>query len=315
MPTILIVDDSPFDRRLAGGLLEKQLNCTVRYAADGAEAIRRLDQGMPDLVLTDLQMPQMNGLELVQAVKTGYPLVPIILMTAHGSEEIAAQALRAGAASYVPKRRLAEDLLPLVQRVLLASLEDRDHRQLMHHLEASEMTFVLGNDLTLIESLVDHLQHVLRCLPLDDEIERLRVVLALEEALLNAYYHGNLEVGAALGQADRQAYEELAQQRQGEPPFRDRRIRVTARISRSEAVFVVRDDGPGFDVSQFLASGLLDADRATGRGVVLMRTFMDEVTYNDQGNEVTLVKRRMPELLASDARDDESGAGNAAEPA
>src|SRR5262245_17181521 len=108
--TILVVDDSPLDQRLAGGLLEKHFNCTVRYAADGKEAVGQMAQELPDLVLTDLQMPQMDGLELVQVVKTEFPVVPVILITAHGSEEIAAQALRRGAASYVPKRRLAQDL-------------------------------------------------------------------------------------------------------------------------------------------------------------------------------------------------------------
>src|SRR5262249_31382151 len=136
VPTVLVVDDSPVDRRIAGGLLEAQSGCTVRYAADGKQALQEMAQQLPDLVLADLQMPEMNGLELVGAVKSDYPLVPVILMTALGSEDIAAQALRQGAASYVPKRKLAEDLVPTVQRILLGSLEDRTHSQLMHYLES-----------------------------------------------------------------------------------------------------------------------------------------------------------------------------------
>jgi CheY-like chemotaxis protein len=298
VPSVLVVDDSAIDRRLAGGLLEKQLDCTVSYAADGKDALHQLAQQLPDLVLSDLQMPEMNGLELVAAVKNDYPFVPIILMTAQGSEEIAAQALRQGAASYVPKRKLAEDLVPTVQHILRGALEDRNHSQLMHYLETSEALFVLANDLALIKSLVNHLQQMLRCLPLADETERLRVGIALEEALTNAYYHGNLEVGAALGRADRQAYDQFAERRRWEAPYRDRRIRVTARISRAEAIFVVRDQGPGFNVARLSAAdGLPDAERAAGRGLILMRTIMDQVTYNDAGNEVTLIKRRAPEPL------------------
>jgi CheY-like chemotaxis protein/anti-sigma regulatory factor (Ser/Thr protein kinase) len=296
VPTLLIVDDSAIDRRLAGGLLETQLECTVVYAADGKEALKQLAVQLPDLVLTDLQMPEMNGLELVDAAKAEYPQLPIILMTAQGSEEIAAQALRQGAASYVPKRRLAQDLLPTVQRILAGSLEDRAHTQLMHYLETSESVFVLANDLGLIKALVAHLQQKLRCLPLADETERLRVGIALEEALTNAYYHGNLEVGAVDGKADRQAHEQLAAERRFQTPYRERRIRVTAKVCRDEAVFVVRDEGPGFDVSRLpVAGGLLEVERGAGRGVVLMRTVMDEVRYNDAGNEVTLIKRRTPE--------------------
>src|SRR5262249_49062295 len=181
-------------------------------------------QQLPDLVLADLQMAEVNGLELVEAVKKDYPLVPVLLMTAHGSEDVAAQALRRGAASYVPKKNLAADLLTTVRRILTGSWEDRTHSQLMPYLETSESVFVLANDWALIKALVNHLQQMLRCLPLADETERLRVGIALEEALANAYYHGNLEVGATLGKTDRDAREQLARQRLLEAPYRDRRI-------------------------------------------------------------------------------------------
>jgi CheY-like chemotaxis protein len=303
VPNILIVDDSPVDRLLPGGLLNKHLNCRIHYAASGKEALQQMAGHLPDLVLTDLHMPEMSGLELVQAVKKDYPLVPVILMTALGSEEVAAQALRAGAASYVPKYRLAMDLLPTVERILRGSLEDRAQPHLMHYLESSTSVFEVANDLALIKALVKHLQPMLRCLPLADEAERLRVGVALEEALRNAYYHGNLEVGATLGKVDRQAYDELARQRLWEAPYRDRRIHVTARISRSEAVFVIRDQGPGFDVSK-LGSGVLpDAHSAAGRGVVLMRSMMDEVKFNEAGNEVTLIKRRAKQETPDDLED------------
>jgi CheY-like chemotaxis protein len=298
VPTVLVVDDSVVDRRLAGGLLEKQFACAVLYAADGKEALEQLALQRADLVLTDLQMPEMNGLELVAAVKSAYPFVPVILMTAQGSEEIAARALRQGAASYVPKKKLAEDLTPTVQRILLGSHEDRTHTELMHHLESSDVVFALDNDPALITALVNHLQQMLRCLPLADETERLRVGVALEEALLNACYHGNLEVGSALGKAERRAYEQLAGDRRWEDPYRERRIHVRARISRAEAVFVIGDEGPGFDVSRLPTDvNLSEGERGAGRGVILMRSIMDEVSYNAAGNEVTLIKRRVPETL------------------
>jgi CheY-like chemotaxis protein len=294
VPTVLVVDDSPVDRRLAGALLEKHCACSLAFAEDGQEALRLMARQRPDLVVTDLQMPEMDGLELTTTIKNEYPLVPVVLMTAQGSEEIAAQALRRGAASYVPKRNLAEALVPTVQRILLGSQEDRAHSQLMHHLERGESVFVLDNDPGLIGALVSHVQQQLRCLPLGDETDRLRVGVALEEALCNACYHGNLEVGAA-GAADRRAREELAERRRWEAPYRDRRIHVIARVTRTEAVFVVRDEGPGFDVAGLPAADALTADGKAGRGVTLMRALMDEVAYNAAGNEVTLVKRRAPE--------------------
>ncbi len=304
MLNVLVVDDSPIDRRLAGALLEKHFDCTVQYAGDGKEALRQLSGQLPDLVLTDLQMPDMNGLELVAAVKNDFPLVPVVLMTAQGSEDIAAQALRQGAASYVPKRQLADDLVPTVERILRGSREDRGHSRLMHYLEASELVFTLDNDPALIKSLVNHLQQMLRCLPLADETERLRVGVAVEEALTNACYHGNLEVRSATSPADRRTYEALGRQRRGEEPYRNRRIHVVARISRSEAVFVIRDEGSGFEVSRLPGS---DSLPDAGRGVMLMRTIMDEVRYNAAGNEVTLIKRRDPQTIQEEGDAGDSG--------
>jgi CheY-like chemotaxis protein len=287
----MVVDDSPVDRRLAGSLLEQQ-GCSVRYASDGKEALQQISGLMPDLVLADLQMPEMNGLELVAAVKQDFPFIPVILMTAQGSEDIAAQALRVGAASYVPKRRLAKDLLPTVRRVLLGAHEDQGHSRLMHYLEDCDVTFVLPSDLNLLKILVNHVQEMLRCLPLGDETERMRVGLALEEALSNALYHGNLEIPHSKDDSAPDAYEQLVNQRLGESPYHDRAIRVSVRLSREQAVFVVRDEGPGFDVSKSpLVAAIPDSELGAGRGIVLMRATMDEVTYNSVGNEVTLIKR------------------------
>jgi CheY-like chemotaxis protein/anti-sigma regulatory factor (Ser/Thr protein kinase) len=287
---VLVVDDALADRALVSGLIGKHLESTILEAQDGRQALALIEAQHPDIVLTDLQMPEMNGLELVTAVKAKFPDIPVLLMTAQGSEEIAALALQQGAASYVPKRRLADDLVPTVERVLATARDERQRSLLMHQVTESDTTFVLDNDPEVLQLLVRHLLNVLRCLPLGDETERLRVGIALEEALGNAYYHGNLQLAADGHFPDRKRHEELARQRRLEAPFCDRRLHVRARITRSEAVFVIRDEGPGFDTAPFLpSSGLAHPDH--GRGIMLMRSIMDEVTYNPAGNEVTLVKR------------------------
>ena len=72
----------------------------VETVANGVEALRAIERQAPDLLLTDLEMPEMNGLKLVEAVHRRFPWVPVVLMTAFGSDEVAARALEAGAASY-----------------------------------------------------------------------------------------------------------------------------------------------------------------------------------------------------------------------
>src|SRR5262245_44959161 len=120
----LVVDDSPVDRALVQNVLEKQLRAVVHVAPNGAAALASIEVATPDVVLTDLQMPEVDGLALVEAIRRDYPFIPTILMTAHGSEETALAALRAGAASYVNKRNLASRLIETVQDVL-ALLQDR----------------------------------------------------------------------------------------------------------------------------------------------------------------------------------------------
>ena len=288
---MLIVDDSPMDRALASGLIKRRMQCEILEASNGREGLERIEHDHPDFVLSDLQMPEMNGLELVSIIKDRFPNIPVILMTAQGSEEIASQALHHGAASYVPKRRLADDLVATIERVLATAREERRQSVLMHHLAQTDTQFILQNDPNVLPQLVSYLLDMLRCMPLGDETERLRVGIALEEALNNAFYHGNMEVSANDGPRDRKSYEKLAEQRSAESPYCDRTIDVRVWISPAEARFVIRDAGPGFPWKQHLDHQVAPTQQSYGRGIVLMRSSMDEVSYNEKGNEVTLVKR------------------------
>ena len=109
MLNVLVVDDGKVDQRLAGRLLKDQLGAAVQYAENGQQAMDLIRQHSPDIVITDMRMPVMDGLELVEAIREEHATLPVIVMTAVGSEELAAEALKKGATSYVPKRRLSRD--------------------------------------------------------------------------------------------------------------------------------------------------------------------------------------------------------------
>lgn len=293
MPTILVVDDSAVDRRLVGGLLQKEGDWLIQYAIHGADALEKLGRMECDLVLTDLVMPGIDGLELVAAVRRQYPAIPVVLMTSKGSEEIAVRALHGGAASYVPKHLLAANLAETIRRVLAVSRRHRGKAQLLGCMTEFRCSFVLGNDVSLIEALVVYLQESLLQMGLCDEAECTRIGVALEEALVNALYHGNLQVGSDLRGEDDHAYYALVAERCRQSPYRDRRIHVTATLTRDQSVFVIRDEGAGFDPTQLPDPTDASAiERASGRGVLLMRAFMDEVLYDAAGSTVTLIKRR-----------------------
>jgi CheY-like chemotaxis protein len=69
MPAVLVVDDSTTDRKLAAGLLERAPEFTVLQATSGHDALEQIELHLPDLVVTDMMMPEMHGLELVSKVK------------------------------------------------------------------------------------------------------------------------------------------------------------------------------------------------------------------------------------------------------
>jgi CheY-like chemotaxis protein len=292
MPRVLVVEDSPTQAVELRFLLE-DAGFEVDLAADGVDAIASLDTRVPDVVVTDMVMPRMDGLALVEAVKRDYPAVPIVLITAHGSEEAAARALRCGAASYVPKRYTARDLAHVLRPIIAMAAPDPDAERLSESLDETRFRFTLANDAALVAPLVRRLEKVVLEMGLCDRAELIRLAVALREAIINAIDHGNLELDSELRQDDERIYFQLAQERQNQSPYRERRVRVEAGVSHSEAIFRVCDEGRGFDPSKLPdPADPANLYRIGGRGLLLIRTLMDDVRFNTKGNEITLVKRR-----------------------
>ena len=291
--TVLVVDDSATARLFVGRLVQGRPDARVLFACDGREALKVLKKETCAVVVTDLHMPEMDGLELVEAIRDRYPLVPVILMTAQGSEETAVKALQSGASSYVPKHALERDLMETLDRVLATAKVDRRRQGLLECVSALECRFVLENDPALVPILVSHLQEYMVRMKLCDSNGRIRLGVALEEALLNGLYHGNLELSSALRQDGGNAYERAAAERRYKGPYAARRLHVHVKMDAAAAVFVIRDEGPGFDVATLPdPTDPENFSKPSGRGLLLIRTFMDEAAHNAAGNEITLIRRR-----------------------
>lgn len=127
------------------------------------------------------------------------------------------------------------------------------------------------------------------------EREQPRAGVALEEALVNAIVHGNLDVSSQLRDLDDGSFEKLIAVRREKSPYSNRRVEVIVGYSVSDVSFTIRDEGAGFDVSS-VPDPTDDkfTFRTHGRGLLLMRAFADKVIHNAVGNQVTLTKRRNP---------------------
>ena len=290
--TVLVVDDSPLDRHLAGAIIQKMGNWEPHFAANGIEALESIGKQKPDVVLTDMLMPEMDGLQLVQAIRSRHPLIPVILMTAHGSEDIAIQALQKGAASYVPKKSLQRDLADTLDQVYSASRSRLQEHRLLSHLESCETRFVLENDTSLIPALVGHIEEDITRLKLCEPGSLVLLGVALHESLTNAILHGNLELDSSMRERDEKLYYRLGVERRNQDPFADRRVHVTTRFTRDELSFRIFDQGKGFDPASLPdPTDPGNLGKVSGRGLLLIHTFMDRVQHNDKGNEITMVKK------------------------
>jgi CheY-like chemotaxis protein/anti-sigma regulatory factor (Ser/Thr protein kinase) len=292
MSRVLVVEDSPTQASEVRFLLE-DAGFDVDVAADGVAALSALHERLPEIIVTDLHMPRMDGLALVEAVRSQHPAVPVVLITANGSEEIAARALRSGAASYVPKRNLGGDLAHVVRQIVALAGPDPGHERIIESLDEARFRFTLANDGSLIAPLIRRLERIVIEMRLCDRTELIRVAVALREAIVNAIDHGNLELDSELRQEDERIYEQLGDERRQQPPYCERRVSIDVNVTRTEATFRVRDEGPGFDRSTLLdPTDPANLCRIGGRGLLLIRTMMDEVQFNATGNEIVLVKRR-----------------------
>ncbi|MEM9413624.1 MAG: response regulator [Planctomycetota bacterium] len=294
MPIVLVVDDSPVDQQLVGGLLKKDFDWIVEYADNGESAMEKIEDIFPDVVITDLQMPKMNGIDLCKRACVEFPHVPVILTTGYGSESLAVEALQAGAASYVPKSALADSLSDTVDQILEYSRKNRCQKRLHSKTTNSRHQFKLENDPRLIPSLLDFLRDQMLILKLGDAPLIRHVSVALEEAVNNAMYHGNLQLDTKHARQARHAYREgdtyeLVTNRLDEDPFKSRFVYVAIDLSRTKAQLIVKDQGDGFDVQSIPKESDTDhLSEMSSRGLTLIRNFMDEVVFNESGNELRM---------------------------
>ena len=120
---VLLVDDHPIVRDGIRALLSEseQMNI-VGDAADGEESVRKVDELSPDIVVMDIGLPKMNGLEATRVILEEHPSTRIIVLTIYDNKEYALQALRSGARGYLIKNAPSEELIDAIETVHMGGL-------------------------------------------------------------------------------------------------------------------------------------------------------------------------------------------------
>lgn len=114
--TILLIDDDETVLRTVGRFLDARGH-TVRTTASASEALPLMEPHPPDLVVSDIQMPEMDGVAALKAIRERFPDLPVILMTGYATVETAVAALRLGAMDYLKKPICLAELQTCIRRV------------------------------------------------------------------------------------------------------------------------------------------------------------------------------------------------------
>lgn len=293
LPTMMIVGEPQHLNIAREAWVELELGWEVVFAGSAFDTLDIPTVRTVDIVLLDMGLPHLDAAEVVAELHQRFPRLPIVLMSAPYAVNLALEAMRQGACNHFPR-----DLLESEPTAILDLLRDvvRQHQQQRHTLQRLEQMryeFTLSNDRSQVLGVVQRLKQAALEVGVCDHPEAVRLGVALEEAILNAMIHGNLEISSELRQENDSLFDAMIRERSQQNPYAQRCVRVVAEFTPHEAQITIADDGPGFDVQSVPDPTSSDhVSKIGGRGILLMRAFTNGVHYNDRGNTVTLTKKR-----------------------
>jgi len=273
MAKILVVDDDRGTRHILQTLLTNG-GYETAVAKDGVEALKALDRDQFDLLLLDVWMPRMNGLELLARLRTRPSKPRVVVMTSDDAPQTLLEAVRENAFRYVHKPVQPPDLLNTVRQVLAAP-EIPPIEVISARPEWIELVVPCTRE------AVDRIQPVMAQLEgkLAPDV-RDAIAYAFRELLLNAIEWG--------GQLDS-----------------TRRVRIACLHSPRMRMYRIADPGPGFKVEELPHAAIGQPEdqpiehmrireekgiRPGGFGIVSVRASVDELIYNEKRNEVVFIK-------------------------
>ena len=293
--TILTVDDEDLVRKVLGEYLSR-IGYRVLEAGDGPAALEIMRQEKPDLVLTDFAMAPMDGLELLERVKSEHPDVAVIFFTGASSEELIIKAFKAGASDFIKKPFTLDKVKAVVYDALQCKPVPGLERINLQALTFEHKRLEIRSRPELIPGAIA--QMLLSAPRILSEARVRDAAAALYEVINNAVEYGNLEISAEeKAQAlESGAYRALLDQKTTDPELGTRKVVLESVLDAAGLNFVIRGQGRGFDVESIRPGG--DRGLAPGqeRGLLLAALYADRLEFNEHGLEarLTMFKRLDP---------------------
>ena len=296
-PHVLLVDDDPAVLGMVADALS-HFGIQVHAFSEGGPALALLeDPASPpiDMVISDINMDGMDGFDVILRVKDIQSNMPVVLMTGQASLEYAVRAMRMGAANLFQKPLALKELVKSVFHLVEMHREFRLAQDGLKGLLKETRHFSFRCDELDIGSIVRHLTDRLLPMGFASPANVDVISMAFHEALVNALEHGNLELDSSMKSdmfSETDPYTTLRVERLADERFASRLVDVFMDSTPDRFMVTITDDGPGFDTSQVAYAAEDSLNKQTGRGLAMIQMVMDEVSFNERGNQIRLVLKK-----------------------
>jgi CheY-like chemotaxis protein len=295
--TILVVDDEQIIRSVIQRKLEATTSYRVLTCDDGLPALDIVRREHVDLVISDLLMYSLNGIDLLREIKKHDARIPVIIITGYGTLDDAIEAIKLGAEDFIKKPFDIADIILTIDKTFSKLEEQADQRAIIHHIEHEEIKLDIPTDFDFLNRVINYIFSHLRARWIVTAEALHDVKICLYEALYNALEHGSLEISGEektrLLEQGQQTYRDFLAKRLADPVYNRRAIHVRLLINDQEMKVGIRDEGLGFEFGDQLGGvPNEEAFKSCGRGLLLITSLMDGVEFNEGGREIVMHKLR-----------------------
>ncbi|MCW7491281.1 response regulator [Leptospira sp. 2 VSF19] len=287
---ILFVDDEDTIRELFWEYFKDEFNVTM--ASDGLEALTITNQNTFDLIISDISLPKLNGIQFIQKLRAEGNQTPFLVITGDSDIQIAIDVFRMGAVDFFLKPFRMEALRSRIKKFENA---DIDLTLLFNSGEitqfSSDCKIKLKPQIKKLNSYIAFIVKQILNSPLATHEDLISIKIVLYELLANAIEHGVAGVSYVEKQECLEANEDYFKLVDSRCAENNSSVFVEISMDDVGVTIVIRDEGNGFAVSQ-IPNPIVNpaANLVSGRGIFLAKMNIDSIVYNEKGNEVRFFK-------------------------
>lgn len=287
---ILIVEDDFGSREYLLNLVQLE-GYEVRAAVNGEEGLAAYKEFDPDIIISDIQMPVMDGLQMLNILRQDKSDTIFIITTAFGSEDYAIEALRLGANNYLKKPIKRKNLIGLIDKYKLIVESHKLAKTAEGKLLKKDIVLEFRTEINHIPAIISQLISEITIKLEDSEITNIE--LGLDELITNSMEHGNMRISfeEKVEASNNNTMLQLYAEKLKDKKLARRKIKVKFKLRAKYCEWTIIDEGDGFDWRMIpdptQGAQLMELN---GRGIFITHFLFDEMEYLGKGNKVRVRK-------------------------